>query len=197
MAGDGRREGATDMGRIVCEGIVSLDGYTSDRTGDHQWGYRPEIGDFLNGRLGRVGLYLLGRRMYEELAVWDTLEVDPDAADGAAGYQRHWLSTDKVVYSRSLPAVTIARTRLEREFDPGAVRRLAATVEGDVSVSGPTLAAEAFRAGLIEETAVYMVPRTVGGGTPFFPPDVQVELELVEHHALPGGTVYLRHRVVR
>jgi dihydrofolate reductase len=105
-----------------------------------------------------------------------------------------WQAADKVVYSRTLETVSTARTRMERDFDPEAVRQIKASAGRDVSVSGPDLAAHAFRAGLVDECHLFVAPIAVGSGKRSLPNDVRVRLELLDERRFGNGMVYLRYR---
>jgi dihydrofolate reductase len=105
-----------------------------------------------------------------------------------------WQAADKIVYSRTLQAVSTARTRIERDFDPEAVRQLKAAAGSDLLVGGPDLAAHAFRAGLVDECHLFLVPVVVGGGKPSLPNQVRLQLELLDERRFGGGMVYLHYR---
>lgn len=183
------------MAKLIYFALMSLDGYIEDKTGSFDWAMPDEeVHAFINERERETGTYLYGRRMYETMAVWET---EPElAADSPllADFARIWLAADKVVYSTTLAAATTARTRIERNFDPEAVRRLVAAAERDVAVSGPALAAHAFRAGLVDECRLYIAPVLVGGGKRALPDDVLLRLELQEARRFASGMVYLRYR---
>jgi dihydrofolate reductase len=168
--------------------ITSLDGYTADEDGRFDWSAPDEeVHAFVNDLERPIGTYLLGRRMYEVLAVWETMDDDePVIRD----YAQIWRAADKVVYSRTLDDVSSERTRIEREFDPEAVRR----IEGDVSIGGGELAAHAIRAGLVDELRLFVSPVVVGGGNPALPDGVRWKLELVDERRFGNGVVYLRYR---
>jgi dihydrofolate reductase len=173
---------------LVYSALASLDGYVADADGRFEWAAPDaEVHAFVNDLERGVGTMLLGRRMYEVLAVWETLdEPEPEMRD----FAEIWRAADKVVYSRTLEEVSTARTRIEREFDPEAVRRL----DGVVSIGGPELAAHAFRAGLVDEIHLFLSPILVGGGTAALPDGVRRELELVEERRFGNGFVFLRYR---
>jgi dihydrofolate reductase len=151
---------------------------------------------FLNDLDRPVGTYLLGRRMYEVLVAWETLSLD-DQPPYIRDFAEIWRAADKLVYSRTLEAASSARTRLEREFDPEAVRQLKAQAGRDLSLAGPELAAHAFKAGLIDECRLFLAPVVVGGGKQSLPDDVRVGLELLDERRFGNGMVYLRYRVTR
>jgi dihydrofolate reductase len=130
--------------------------------------------------------------MYEVLAAWETMDAeDPASRD----FAEIWRAADKVVYSRTLEAASTARTRVAREFDPEAVRRLKAESERDLSIGGPELAALAFRAGLVDELQLYLSPVVVGAGKPALPDGVKASLELLDERRFPNAVVHLRYRV--
>jgi dihydrofolate reductase len=165
--------------------IASLDGYIEDEHGKFDWAAPDdEVHAFINELERPVGTYLYGRRMYETMVAWESVDSHP--------YAEIWRAADKVVYSRTLDAVASARTRIERHFDPEAVRRL--KEEGDISIGGPELAAEAIKAGLVDEYDLFLVPWLVGGGKRALPDGVRLELELLEAHSFDSGVVYLRYR---
>jgi dihydrofolate reductase len=177
--------------------LASLDGYVADEQGGFDWAEPDEEVHTLVNELDRpVGTHLYGRRMYEVLVAWETLSLD-DQPSFIRDFAEIWRSADKVVYSSTLETVSSARTRIERMFDPEAVRQMKASSERDLSIGGPHLAAEAFRAGLIDETFLFLAPIVVGGGNPALPRDVRVDLELVDERRFDSGFVFLRHDVKR
>ena len=135
-----------------------------------------------------------GRRMYEVMSYWATADADADRVPVVADYRRIWQLADKVVYSRSLTEVATPRTRLERDFDAAAVSRLKAQSSADLSVGGPTLAAEALRAGLVDEVSLLVVPVSVGGGTPALPRDQRLDLQLLEERTI-DDVVFMRYQM--
>ena len=183
------------MSRLVYSAIASLDGYVVDAEGSFEWAAPDaELHAAVNEVERPIGTYLLGRRMYEVLSVWDTIEDDePVVRD----FAQIWRGTDKVVYSTTLDRVTTARTRLEPRFDPVEVRRLADAAEHDVSIGGPTLAAHALRAGIVDRLNLYLHPVVVGGGTPALPDGVHLELRLRSERRFAGGAVHLAYDVRR
>jgi len=178
--------------RLIYSLSASLDGFMEDEQGNFDWGAPDdEVHSFINDQLRPVGTYLFGRRMYETMAVWDTME---DEHPAMREFAEIWRSADKIIYSRTLDAVTTRRTRLEREFDPDAILRLKESAERDIEVGGPSLAVDAFRAGIVDEVRLFVVPVVVGGGKPALPRGVRLDLELLEERRFAGGTVYLRYR---
>src|ERR671930_48195 len=174
---------------------VSLDGSIADEDGKLDWAAPDEeFFSFINDLERPVGTYLYGRRLYEMMAVWET---DPAAAaqSPAAGeFAKIWQTADKVVYSTTLQAASTTRTRIERDFDPEAVRQLKAAAERDLTVGGPTLGAHAITAGLVDEYHLFVWPVVVGGGRHFFPNGARLQLELLDERRFTSGMVYLRYR---
>ena len=182
------------MGRLIFSAIASLDGYTVDSSGSFDWAQPDEeVHAFVNDRERDIGTYLYGRRMYETMRVWQDMgdSEEPVIADYAAV----WQSSDKVVFSSTLSEVTTPKTRLQSRFDPEEVRRLVAGADHDVSIGGPTLAAAAFAAGLVDEVRLFLVPVAVGGGTPALPQGQFLGLRLLEERAFAGGTLGLQYAV--
>jgi dihydrofolate reductase len=179
------------MAKLIYSAIASLDGYVNDTDGNFEWAAPdPDVHAFVNDEERPVGTYLYGRRMYETMAVWETLQ---DAAPAMRDFAQIWRAAEKVVYSRTLDATTTPKTRLEREFAPEAVRQLKTASERDLSIGGPTIAAEAIRAGLVDECRLYLTPIVVGGGTRALPDGVHWPLALLDERRFAGGVVYLRY----
>jgi dihydrofolate reductase len=183
------------LARLVYSSITSLDGYSVDASGSFDWSAPDEeVHRFINDRERSVGTYLYGRRMYEVMRAWESMD-DPDPDSATADFAAVWRGSDKIVFSSTLPAVSTARTRLERRFDAAAVARLIAESPTDVSIGGPGLAAEALRAGLVAELTQYVSPVIVGGGTRWLPECIRLDLTLVDEHRFSGGVVALTYRV--
>jgi dihydrofolate reductase len=181
------------VGRLIYSAIASLDGYVNDADGRFEWAAPgAEVHAFVNDLERPVGTYLYGRRMYETMAVWETFDLD-DEPEVMRDFAAIWRAADKIVYSATLPAVSTPRTRLERTFEPGAVRRLKEAARRDLGIGGPTLAAAAFAAGLVDECHLFLHPVSVGGGTPALPHGQRVRLELRDEHRFASGVVYLRY----
>jgi dihydrofolate reductase len=184
------------MGRLIYSMITSVDGYVSDPDGNFGWGApEEESHEFVNELSRSIGTYLYGRRMYETMVFWETAHTEPDAPPFIVDYARTWQAADKIVYSTTLDKVASERTWIERTFDPDAVRKLKAESELDLTVDGPHLAAQAIRAGLVDEFHPIIGPAIVGGGNRFFPDDVRVDLELLDERRFNNGVVYLRYGV--
>lgn len=182
------------MAKLIYTGITSLDGYIADREGNFDWSAPDdEVHTFINENERLIGTFLLGRRMYEVMVWWETLPLD-DEPPAIREFARIWKEADKVVYSTTLDTVSSTRTRIERGFDPGAVRQLKETADRDIGIAGPDLASHAIGAGLVDEYRVYVTPEIVGGGKHFLPDDVRLGVELLEERRFASGVVYLRYR---
>ncbi len=182
------------MAKLIFSGITSLDGYVADENGNFDWSVPDEeVHTFINDLERPVGTYLYGRRMYEVMVAWETITV-ADQPPFIQDFANIWQAADKVVYSRTLETVSSVRTRIERNFDPDSVRQMIATAERDLTVSGSDLAAQAIRAGLVDEYRLFVSPVVVGGGTQYLPDDVRLKLELLDEHRFGNGVVYLRYR---
>ncbi len=183
------------MAQLIYSAISSLDGYIEDRDGNFDWAMPDEeVHTFINNLERTVGTYLLGRRMYEIMMVWET---DPNlAADSplTQDFAQIWQAADKIVYSKTLASASTRKTKIERNFDPEAIKQLKKTVQHDISIGGPELAAHAFRSGLIDECHLFLTPIVVGGGKPSLPENVGLELELLEERRFGNGMVFLRYR---
>jgi dihydrofolate reductase len=184
------------MAKLVYSMLMSLDGYVEDEQGAFGWGAPgdEDLHTFVNELVASVGTFLYGRRMYETMVYWETAHTLPDQPPVVLEWARRWQAAEKIVYSRTLAEPSSARTRIEREFDPEAVRRLKAESARDLTVDGPELAAQAIRAGLVDELHPIMSPVLVGGGKRFFPDGVRLDLELVDERRFAGGAVALRYR---
>ncbi len=184
------------MGRLIYGMIQSLDGYTEDARGAFGWGTPDEeMHAYINELAAPVGTYLYGRRMYETMVYWETAHTLPDEPQVVLDWARQWQAAEKVVYSRTLAEPRSARTRIEREFDAEAVRRMKAEAGHDITINGPALAGEALGAGVVDELQMIVYPVIVGGGKRFFPEGVRLDLELIEERCFGSGVVVLRYTV--
>jgi dihydrofolate reductase len=186
------------MAKLIYSAIASLDGYVADEDGNFDWAVPDEeVHAFINDLDRPVGTYLYGRRMYETMAGWET---DPTLADRSPlmrDFAELWQAANKIVYSKTLEAVSTAKTRIERDFDPEAVRRMKALAGRDLIVGGPELAAQAFKAGLVDECHLFVAPVVVGGGNRSLPNNVRLKLELLDERRFGSGIVYLYYRTRR
>jgi dihydrofolate reductase len=185
------------MGKLIHSMLTSLDGYTEDEHGRFGWGapQDEEVHSFINALASSIGTYLYGRRMYETMVYWETAHTIPGQPQFVLDWARQWQAAKKIVYSRTLAEPRSARTHIEREFDPDAVRRLKADAQHDISVDGPELAGQAIRAGLVDEFQMIVCPLIVGGGKRFFPDGVRLDLELLEERRFASGVLILRYGV--
>lgn len=187
------------MGRLVYTAITSLDGYVVDADGDFSWAAPDhEVHVFVNDLVRAVGTHLYGRRMYQVMSAWETVGDDEDDQPAIRDFAHFWRRADKIVYSTTLDPAAFAaqvgpRTRLERRFDPATVRAMTDAAGGDVAIGGPTLAAHAMRAGIVDELQLLVVPTVVGGGTAYLPDGVCVGLSLQEERRFASGVVFLRY----
>lgn len=183
------------MAKLIYSAFTSLDGYVADETGNFDWAeLDEEVFAFINIRERRVGTYLFGRKVYEMMAVWETPDVIPDLPATALEYAPIWQAAEKIVYSTTLQTVSTANTRLERTFDPDVVRELKAGATRDLAVGGPALAAQAIRAGLVDEYHLLIAPVIAGSGNPYLPGKVSVQLELLGERRFGNGLVYVWYR---
>jgi dihydrofolate reductase len=184
------------VANLIYSAITSLDGFIEDEDGSFDWAAPDEeVHGFINDLERPAGTHLYGRRMYETMLVWET---DPSLAADSPLMQDFalvWQAADKIVYSRTLAAVSTRRTRLERDFDPQAVRQLKAASGHELLIGGPELAAQAFRAGLVDEMHLFIVPILVGNGKRALPAGLRLELELMDERRFVSGVVFLRYRV--
>jgi dihydrofolate reductase len=182
------------MAKLTYATQTSLDGYINDEDGNFGWA-RPseEVHTFFNELERPIGTYLYGRRMYETMRYWQEPPDLESQVQYIRDYAEIWQGTDKIVYSRTLESPTTPRTRIESEFDPEAVREMKETADADLAVGGPVLAAEALRAGLVDQLDQVVYPVIVGGGTPWLPDGLRLDLQLVEERRFADGAVHLRY----
>ena len=182
------------MAKLIYSTITSLDGYVADKDGNFDWAAPDEeVHAFVNDLVRKVGAYLYGRRMYEMMRYWETAQAVADRPSVEQDFAQIWRAADKVVYSRTLETVSSARTRIERDFDPEAVRQMKTQAERDIGIGGPDLAAHAFRVGLVDECDLFVTPVVVGGGKRSLPRNVHLELELLDERRFEGGVVHLHY----
>ncbi len=182
------------MAKLIYSALTSLDGYLADEEGNFDWAMPDEeVHTFINDLERPVGTHLYGRRMYETMVYWETVHTVADHPV-EQDFAEIWRAAEKVVYSNTLETVSSARTRIERGFDPDAIRQMKASAERDISVGGPDLAAQAFRAGLVDECHLFLAPIVIGGGKRALPEGVRVVLELLDERRFGNGMVYLHYR---
>ena len=182
------------MSRLIYSISSSLDGFVADEAGNFDWtSPSEEVHAAINESVKNVGTFLLGRRMYEILAVWDTIPSD-GPSEAVNHFANIWKAASKIVYSNSLMKVSTTNTTIERVFDANKVHNLIAGSDKDFGIGGPHLAADAIRAGIVDEFHQFIVPKLIGGGNHWLPTKVKTELELVELQKYENGTVYLHYK---
>jgi dihydrofolate reductase len=182
------------MAKLIYSAIASLDGYVADEHGNFDWAVPDEeVHAFVNDLERPVGTYLYGRGMYEVMAGWETAHVGAGEPPAIHDFAQIWQAADKIVYSKTLERVSSARTRIERDFDSEAVRQLKAAAGRDLSVGGPGLAAQAIKAGLVDELHLFLAPIVVGGGIRALPDKVRLELDLLDERRFGNGMVLLHY----
>ena len=186
------------MSKLIYPAIGSLDGYVEDASGKFEWAAPDEeVHAFVNELERPIGTYLYGRRMYETMVFWETVDPDGDWPAVAREFAAIWQAAEKVVYSRTLETLSSARTRIERDFDPNAIERMKQSSGSDIGIGGAELAGQAIAAGLVDELQLLLVPVLVGGGKRVLPNDVRVRLELLDERRFESGAVFLRYRARR
>ncbi|WGW14144.1 dihydrofolate reductase family protein [Saxibacter everestensis] len=183
------------MAKLIYSAIESLDGYVADEDGNFDWSEPDEeVHRFVNDLERPAGTYLYGRRMYEMMIYWETAHTLADEPPFVRDFAELWQAADKIVYSSSLQSVSTGRTRLERAFDPEAIRQLKATTDSDILIGGPGLAAQAIEAGLVDEYHLFLTPIVIGAGKRALPDGVRLELDLLELRRFGNGVIFLRYR---
>jgi dihydrofolate reductase len=183
------------MAKLIYTAITSLDGYIEDADGNFDWAAPDEdVHRFVNDLERPIGTYLYGRRMYEVMVYWETAHTRADQPRFVHDYAQIWQVADKVVYSKGLETVSSARTRIERDFNPEAIRQIKGQAGRDISVGGPDLAGQAIKAGLVDEYNLFVTPILVGGGKQALPNNVRLKLELLDQRRFGSGVVHLHYR---
>ncbi|MBJ7354387.1 MAG: dihydrofolate reductase family protein [Thermoleophilaceae bacterium] len=199
------------MAKLIYSTLTSLDGFIEDADGNFDFSMpSAEVHQYINDQLRPVGTHIYGRRLYETMAVWETMDTDGTPPEGlseehaevfrelqpqSADFKQIWLGADKIVYSTTLEDVWTARTELRSEFDPQALRAFKDSASADIVIGGAELASAAFAAGLVDEVSLTLFPVTVGAGKPGFPTDQQLQLDLVDERRFENGSVHLKYRV--
>lgn len=184
------------MAKLIYSSIASLDGYVADEAGNFDWAAPDEeVHAFVNDLERPIGTYLYGRRMYEMMVYWETATTVSDEPPVVKDFARIWQAADKIVYSKTLETVSSARTRIERDFDPEAIREMKARAGRDMTVGGPELAAQAIKAGLVDEYHLFATPVVVGGGKRSLPERVRLQFELLDERRFGNGVVHLHYRI--
>ena len=181
------------MAKLIYSALASLDGYVEDAGGGFEWAAPDEeVHAYVNDLERPIGTYLYGRRMYDTMVYWETVDTSLQPAV-AQDFTKLWRAADKVVYSRTLGTASSARTRIERDFEPAAIRALKESSARDLSIGGAELGAQAIAAGLVDEYHLFLNPVIVGGGKRALPDGVRVPLELLDEHRFGSGVVHLHY----
>ena len=184
------------MAKLIYSAICSLDGYVADTEGNFDWSAPDEeVHRFVNELERPIGTYLYGRRLYEVMHYWETAPTGHGDPSAGQAYAQIWQAADKIIYSTSLQSPSTARTRIERKFDPKAIEQRKATADRDISVGGPTLAAQALTMGLVDECHLFLSPIVIGAGTAALPDAIRIELELLDERRFGNGVVHLHYRI--
>lgn len=185
------------MGKLIYSLTTSLDGYVAGQNGNIEWtAPSEEVLAFVDHVLHNVGTFLLGRRMHETLAIWDTIAPN-GPSEGMNQFSRIWQAADKIVYSAALTKVSTANTIIEHVFNTEAVEEHISKSDKDFNIGGPHLAAAAIRAGIVDELHQYIVPKIIGNGTSWLPKKFEADFELVELQQFANGYVHLHYRPIR
>ncbi len=191
------RKGRLTTAKLIYSAITSLDGYVADEDGNFDWAAPDEeVHTFVNDLERTIGTYLYGRRMYEVMLAWEDSQTFADQPPFIQDFAQIWQAADKIVYSKTLERVSSAKTRIERDFDPKAVRQMEATAGRDITVGGPDLAAQAIKAGLVDECHLFLAPIVVGRGKQSLPNNVRLKLELLDERRFANGVVHLHYRTM-
>jgi dihydrofolate reductase len=184
------------MVKLIYSAIASLDEYVEDKQGKFDWAEPDEeVFAFVNDLERPIGTYLYGRRMYETMVAWETMDISGDQPRVIRDFAQLWRAAEKIVYSRTLQTPSSGRTRIEHELDPAAIRRLKASSHRDISIGGAEFAGKAIAAGLVDECHLILCPIIVGGGKRALPADVRTELELMGQRRFRSGAVHLHYRI--
>jgi dihydrofolate reductase len=183
------------VAKLIYSAIASLDGYIADESGNFDWAMPDEeVHAFVNDLERPIGTHLYGRRMYDVMAAWETMDVHEEPPV-MRDFAEIWRAADKIVFSKSLETASTARTRIERAFDPTSIRQMKVTSKRDISVGGADLACQAINDGVVDECHLFITPIVVGGGTHWLPKNVRVKLELLAERRFGGGVVHLHYRI--
>jgi dihydrofolate reductase len=184
------------VAKLIYSAIGSPDGYVEDEHGRFDWAAPDdEVHAFVNSLERPIGTYLYGRRMYETMVFWETASTGAATSAVMRDFAVIWRAAEKIVYSRALETVSSARTRIERSFDPDAIRQLKETSDADITIGGAELAGQAIAGGLVDECHLFLGPVLVGGGKRALPDNIRVQLELLDQRRFERGVVYLHYRI--
>ncbi|HET9721629.1 MAG TPA: dihydrofolate reductase family protein [Candidatus Saccharimonadales bacterium] len=188
------------MGKLIYLITTSIDGYVADKNGHFEWA-KPseEVHSFVNDNLRSVGTILMGHKLYETMKVWDEIPTEGTSGpmDGPSqamnDYSKIWRAAKKIVYSTSLSKVSIVNAKIERSFDPSSIQKLVAESDKDFDIGGPHLAAQAIKAGIVDDFHQIIAPVMIGSGNYWLPKDFKSKLELVDIRKFENGFVHLHY----
>lgn len=187
------------MAKLIYVSNVSLDGFIEDEHGSFEWWTSPsdEVFAFITDQVRPLGTHLYGRRLYETMAVWESDPALAAQSELMADFAHVWQAADKIVYSTTLNGVSTAKSRLERCFDADSIRVMKSGASRDLMVGGSSLAAHAFRAGVVDECHLFIYPVVLGRGKPSLSSGLRAHLELLDERRFDGGVVYVRYGITR
>jgi dihydrofolate reductase len=182
------------MRKLIYSFGVSLDGFIAGPDGGFAWAVPDdELHRFHNEQARALGAHLYGRRLYETMVGWETVDEDPSAPEPMLEFAAIWKAPPKIVFSTTLERVE-GNARLVRDGAGEEVARLKEEPGGDLAVGGAGLASTFIKLGLVDEYRLFVNPVVVGGGTPYFPSlDERIDLELVETREFGSRVVYVRY----
>lgn len=191
------------MGKLIYLITTSLDGYAADKNGNFNWS-RPseEVHTFVNDQLRNVGTILMGRNLYETMKVWDDIPTEGTGgpmdgpSDAMNDYAKIWRAANKIVYSTTMTDLAIANATIERSFDPLAIQKVVAASDKDFDIGGPHLAAQAIKAGIVDEYHRIITPVIIGAGNFWLPTDVKSKLKFVGLREFKNGFVHLQYHKI-
>lgn len=182
------------MAKLIYVSPMSLDGYLRD--GEYDWSNPGEEGhDFITEVMRPVGTYLYGRKLFETMSFWEKDKLPPNLDRPMQDFATLWQSADKIVYSRTLTSISAPKTKLEKEFNLNSIRELKEKLSHNISIGGANIAAQAIRAGLVDEIQLFVVPQLVGSGLRVLPEGVEMKLNLLEERRFGEGWIYLRYGI--
>jgi dihydrofolate reductase len=182
------------MAKLIYFSNISLDNYVEDESGKIDWAEPDEeVHTFINNFIRSIGTFLFGRRMYEVMKIWESIQTTPDQPPWILDFANIWKNAYKIVYSKTMDSVSSTKTRIEREFVPDEIRQIKKNSSKTINIGGPTIAAQAIKAGLVDEYHLMIAPIFVGGGKSFFPRNIKLKLDLIEEQRFSNGTVYLHY----
>lgn len=184
------------MGRFIYSMLVSLDGFVETPSHSLDWVViDEEFHRFVNAQARENEAFVNGRRLYEVMRAWETIrEEQPDLPDYEVEFAEIWNAKPKIVFSSTLESIGPGATLIGTDAVGSKLTRLKEETAGDLDIGGPMLAATAIRLGLVDEYRLFVQPVVIGAGTPFFPRDVHLDLELIDTHRFTSGVMHVAYR---